>query len=162
MCGPHRRFAPLLPHTLRRIPQAVGVVTRVLVQTNTCSAILLCFNTAGGRQWCLITFVLPSLRSGKRWADLIVALRLCCLTLCGAYRKRQVLLQLIQPRSLTALYSGGFNTAGGRCCCNFQINFRNGTWHRQVSIPQTVGVVATITSLYMAEVVRQEFQYRKR
>ncbi len=26
MCGPHRRFAPLLPHTLRRIPQAVGVV----------------------------------------------------------------------------------------------------------------------------------------
>ena len=27
MCGPHRRFAPLLPHTLRRIPQAVGVVS---------------------------------------------------------------------------------------------------------------------------------------
>ena len=26
MCGPHRLFAPLLPHTLRRIPQAVGVV----------------------------------------------------------------------------------------------------------------------------------------
>ena len=26
MCGPHRRFAPLLSHTLRRIPQAVGVV----------------------------------------------------------------------------------------------------------------------------------------
>ena len=26
MCGPHRRFAPLLPRTLRRIPQAVGVV----------------------------------------------------------------------------------------------------------------------------------------
>ena len=26
MCGPHRRFAPLLPCTLRRIPQAVGVV----------------------------------------------------------------------------------------------------------------------------------------
>ena len=25
MCGPHRRFAPLLPRTLRRIPQAVGV-----------------------------------------------------------------------------------------------------------------------------------------
>ena len=27
MCGPHRRFAPLLPRTLRRIPQAVGAVT---------------------------------------------------------------------------------------------------------------------------------------
>ena len=26
MCGPHRRFAPLLSRTLRRIPQAVGVV----------------------------------------------------------------------------------------------------------------------------------------
>ena len=26
MCGPHRRFAPLLPHTLRHIPQTVGVV----------------------------------------------------------------------------------------------------------------------------------------
>ena len=27
MCGPHRRFAPLLPRTLRRIPQAVSAVT---------------------------------------------------------------------------------------------------------------------------------------
>ena len=26
MCGPHRHFAPLLSRTLRRIPQAVGVV----------------------------------------------------------------------------------------------------------------------------------------
>ena len=26
MRGPHRRFAPLLSHTLRRIPQAVGVI----------------------------------------------------------------------------------------------------------------------------------------
>ena len=27
MCGPHRRYAPLLPRTLRRIPQTVGTVT---------------------------------------------------------------------------------------------------------------------------------------
>ena len=27
MCGPHRRFAPLLPRTLRRILQAVGTIT---------------------------------------------------------------------------------------------------------------------------------------
>ncbi|WP_442759053.1 hypothetical protein [Veillonella atypica] len=27
MCGPHHRFAPLLPRTLRRIPQAVGALT---------------------------------------------------------------------------------------------------------------------------------------
>ena len=26
MCGPHRRVAPLLSRTLRRIPQAIGVV----------------------------------------------------------------------------------------------------------------------------------------
>ena len=26
MCGPHRRLTPLLPRTLRRIPQAVGTV----------------------------------------------------------------------------------------------------------------------------------------
>ena len=26
MCGPHRRFAPLLPRTLRRIPLAVGAI----------------------------------------------------------------------------------------------------------------------------------------
>ena len=27
MCGPHRRFAPLLSHTLQRIPQAVVAIT---------------------------------------------------------------------------------------------------------------------------------------
>ena len=26
MCGPHRRFAPLLPRSLRRMPQAVSTV----------------------------------------------------------------------------------------------------------------------------------------
>ena len=26
MCETHRRFAPLLSHTLRRIPQAVGTI----------------------------------------------------------------------------------------------------------------------------------------
>ena len=29
MCGPHRRFAPLLSRTLRRIPQAVSTVATV-------------------------------------------------------------------------------------------------------------------------------------
>ena len=33
MCGPHRRFTPLLPRTLRRIPQAVGTVATT--ETNT-------------------------------------------------------------------------------------------------------------------------------
>ena len=30
MCGLHRLFAPLLSRTLRRIPQAVGIVATVL------------------------------------------------------------------------------------------------------------------------------------
>ena len=30
MCGPHRRFAPLLSRTLRRIPQAVSAVATEL------------------------------------------------------------------------------------------------------------------------------------
>ena len=32
MCGPHRRFAPLLPRTLRRIPQAVSTVATIWLQ----------------------------------------------------------------------------------------------------------------------------------
>ena len=32
MCGPHRRFAPLLPRTLRRIPQAVDAVATKFLQ----------------------------------------------------------------------------------------------------------------------------------
>ena len=31
MCGPHRRFAPLLSRTLRRIPQAVSTVATLVV-----------------------------------------------------------------------------------------------------------------------------------
>ena len=40
MCGPHRRFTPLLSRTLRRIPQAVGTVatheTRGRISTQHC------------------------------------------------------------------------------------------------------------------------------
>ena len=35
MCGPHRRFAPLLPHTLRRIPYTVRTVATVTEETIT-------------------------------------------------------------------------------------------------------------------------------
>jgi len=30
MCGPHRRFAPLLSRTLRRILQVVGVIATMI------------------------------------------------------------------------------------------------------------------------------------
>ena len=51
MCGPHRRFTPLLPRTLRRIPQAVGTVAtnRHLRGFIGC---ILSFNTASGRYCC--------------------------------------------------------------------------------------------------------------
>ena len=34
MCGPHRRFAPLLSRTLRRIPQAVSTVETIEKEDN--------------------------------------------------------------------------------------------------------------------------------
>ena len=30
ICGPHRHFVPLLPHTLRRLPRAVGAVATLM------------------------------------------------------------------------------------------------------------------------------------
>ena len=66
MCGPHRRFAPLLSRTLRRIPQAVSTVAThpnlVLLSNGTLNG----FNTASGKHCYFITFVFPSLRSGTR------------------------------------------------------------------------------------------------
>ena len=55
MCGPHRRFAPLLPHTLQRIPQAVGTVAtqKVILQKNVQN--LQRFNTASSRCCCNFT-----------------------------------------------------------------------------------------------------------
>lgn len=38
MCGPHRRFAPLLSRTLRRIPQAVSAVATDYVMKDADSA----------------------------------------------------------------------------------------------------------------------------
>ena len=63
MCGPHRRFAPLLTHILRRIPQAVGVVATIIVPLSDWNK-LKGFNTVNSNYYFLITFVLPSLCSG--------------------------------------------------------------------------------------------------
>ena len=119
MCGPHRRFAPLLPRTLRRIPQAVGTVaTRKrsvllhysnngsipqavgtvatwykthLSQFRRCS-----FNTASGKYCYFITFVFPSLWSGTR--DVRASSSLCFSTAS-------------HPSS---------HTASGKHCCNYR------------------------------------------
>ena len=51
MCGPHRRFAPLLSRTLRRIPQAVSAVATIYHVT-TSIHLLVSFNTASGKRCC--------------------------------------------------------------------------------------------------------------
>ena len=68
MCGPHRRFAPLLPRTLRRIPQAVGVVATLKSMFVLAKQNLSSFNTASGKYCYFVTFVLPSHR---RFAPLL-------------------------------------------------------------------------------------------
>ena len=65
MCGPHRRFAPLLSRTLRRIPRAVSTVATNDI-TKTAYKCIVGFNTASGRHFHSILFVFPSLRSGTR------------------------------------------------------------------------------------------------
>ena len=52
MCGPHRRFAPLLPRTLRRIPQAVGTVATCYL--GSVGMKFYSFNTASGKHCCNI------------------------------------------------------------------------------------------------------------
>ena len=52
MCGPHRRFAPLLPRTLRRIPQAVGTVATDMIFEEPEAV---SFNTASGKKHCCNT-----------------------------------------------------------------------------------------------------------
>ena len=49
MCGPHRHFAPLRPHTLQRIPQTVGIVATMKSEASRKASVLLGFNTASGR-----------------------------------------------------------------------------------------------------------------
>ena len=116
--GPHRRFAPLLSRTLRRIPQEVGVVATydnnsfseplhrysvsipqavgtVATQNVVLAdmAVLGSFNTVNGRYY--FNRRLPyhfcftfALLRHLRCADFIVALLLCRLAPFGAYHKR--------------------------------------------------------------------------
>ena len=118
MCGPHRRFTPLLPHTLRRIPQAVSTVAtgcpggKMILNFQG-------FNTASGRYCYFITFVFPSFQSGTR--DVQTSSSLCS----------------------SAASHPSSHTASGRYCCNTSCWWRlcRSYW---VSIPQAV---STVTSL---------------
>ena len=168
MCGPHHRFAPLLPRTLRRIPQAVGTVATKLsllmpqqfvrsfntvsgkyccnkkVYGTLCQLYLNCFNTASGRYCC-------------NEVDIGYGDRVVC-TKKFQYRKRQVLLlhHLCFPflrsgtrdvRISSSLHSSAVShpsshTASGKYCCNRRItqSYRGAYI---VSIPQAVSTVTS-------------------
>jgi len=95
MYRPHRRFAPLLPRTLRRIPQTIGTVatTQKHMKKDLDGT---SFNTASGRHFHYILFVFPSLRSGTR--DVRSSSSLCS----------------------SAASHPSSHTASGRYCCNIE------------------------------------------
>ncbi len=136
MCGPHRRFAPLLPRTLRRIPQAVSTVATVCLQMSISSVILLCFNTASGKYCYFITFVFPSLRSGTR--DVRASSSLCssaashpsshtasdryCYFITFVFPSFQSGTRDVRASSSlcsSAASHPSSHTASGKCCCNW-------------------------------------------
>ena len=118
MCGPHRRFAPLLSRTLRRIPQAVGVVATLKSMFVLAKQNLSSFNTASGKYCYFITFVLPSLRSGT--CDVWTSSSLCSSAVSHSAAHTvngRCCCNLMMVWHITIM-SGCFNTASGRCCCN--------------------------------------------
>ena len=102
MCGPYRRFAPLLPRTLRRIPQAVGTVT---------STPLFSLPFSQGLEMCgphrRFTPLLP--RTLRRIPQAVGTVATHCR--CG--------------RILWVC--SGFNTASGKHCCNINVDTFNST-----------------------------------
>ena len=152
MCGPHRRFAPLLPRTLRRIPQAVGTVATTTTSTQITVVYIGGFNTASDRYYYFITFVFSSLRSGTRDVRTSSSLHSSAAshpsshTASGRYC---YFITFVFPslrsgtrdvRASSSLCSSAAShpsshTASGRYCCS--------RWYHNVSIPQAVGAVAT-------------------
>ena len=125
MCGPHRRFAPLLPRTLRRIPQAVGTVaTSSYINRGSCNYI--CFNTASGRYCCNKSDPLHNINSiesfntasGRYCCNLERRLSyfLCCYAVSIPQAVGTVATRIIRPTIGTNCVC--FNTASGRYCCN--------------------------------------------
>ena len=132
MCGPHRRFAPLLPRTLRRIPQAVSTVAThpnlVLLSNGTLSG----FNTASGKHCCN-----DAILSSNLLILLNVSIPQAVSTVATAMDNVKV-------------YSmeDGFNTASGKHCCNELYNVTL-AFKEKVSIPQAVSTVATYQNACM-------------
>ena len=146
MRGPHRRFAPLLSHTLRRIPQAVGVIATCckpfsnsrqsinvsipqavgVVTTSTLFVIVISsvqgFNTANGRCYCNPSYD-------------------------GACIRHLIVISIPQAAGVVA--TSKIYTA----VCSVMV---------MVSIPQAVGIVATTIATKLAFISALRFQYRRR
>ena len=115
MCGPHRRFAPLLSHTLRRIPQEVGIVA-----TQDKTTIFL-----WGWFWVSIPQAVGAISSSPSFYLLFVQVRdvrtsssLCSSTVShpsAHTASGKCCCNRIMIDNLHTLSS--FNTASGRCCC---------------------------------------------
>ena len=98
MCGPHRRFAPLLPRTLRRIPQAVSTVV-----TGVCKYAEL------HSRHCKVS--IPQAVSTVTSSPLFSLPFGQGLEMCGPHR-----------RSSAASHPSS-HTASGRYCCNFRVTY---------------------------------------
>ena len=102
MCGPHRRFAPLLPRTLRRIPQAVSTVATEVQKITIDGKALVSIPQA-------VSTVATNLYVGKSATIYdVVSIPQAVSTVAT------------QPVPVTHEETTvGFNTASGKHCCNW-------------------------------------------
>ena len=104
MYRPHRRFAPLLPRTLRRIPQTIGTVatTQKHMKKDLDGT---SFNTASGKYCC------------NYLNDMIED----CVTWKGVSIPQAVsTVATVRIMKIFTLVLMSFNTASGRYCCNIE------------------------------------------
>ena len=119
MCGPHHRFAPLRPRTLRRIPQAVGTFT-----------LSFSFSLLFGQG-------LEMCGPHRRFAPLLPR----------TLRRIPQAVSTVATFHREWLPDGFkywcFNTASGKHCCNRPSSIILAASRFNVSIPQAVSTVAT-------------------
>ena len=160
MCGPHRRFAPLLPRTLRRILQAVSTVATQSVWDSTVQE---CDVSIPQAVSTVASSPLFSLPFGQG------------LEMCGPHRRFAPLL----PRTLRRIpqavstvatnekgvidqvIPAGFNTASGKHCCNLLVN-GHAVVDTRAGFNTASGKHCCNLSSNADNSIIRKFQYRKR
>ena len=147
MCRPHRRFAPLLPRTLRRIPQAVGTV-----------ATQVSFHTYGfhklfqyRKRQALLQ--LSSSYTGGRFSTPSVSIPQAVGTVAT-----------IKVGGKTVFSTESFNTASGRHCCNMKKQVSAIFANIRASFNTASGrhCCNNLQNYDDKRFCRKQFQYRKR